>query len=82
MGNMTNLEKYNKIFMVSFNKKVEELPKLRYRGFEEWDSVGHMELMSALEEAFDIMMETPDVLDFTSYEKGKIVLGKYGVEIN
>ena len=48
---------------------------------ETWDSVGHMTLMAALEDAFDIMMETDDIIDFNSYEKGKETLAKnYGVE--
>ena len=58
---MTNLEKYNKIFIGMFHKTEEELPGLKYRGI--------------------IHMDTPDVLDFTSYEKGKEVLGRYGVTI-
>ena len=40
-----------------------------------------MDLMSELEEAFDIRIDTQDVLAFTSYETGKEVLGKYGVAI-
>ena len=68
---MTNLEKYNKIFIGMFHKTEEELPGLKYRGIPLWDSIGHMDLVGELEEAFDIHMDTPDVLDFTSYEKGK-----------
>ena len=70
---MTNLEKYNKIFIGMFHKTEEELPGLKYRGIPLWDSIGHMDLVGELEEAFDIHMDTPDVLDFTSYEKGKEV---------
>jgi acyl carrier protein len=40
-----------------------------------------MSLISALEEAFDIMMDTDDIIDFSSYEKGKEILKKYDVEI-
>ena len=40
-----------------------------------------MDLVGELEEAFDIHMDTPDVLDFTSYEKGIDGLGRYGVTI-
>ena len=77
-NNMTNLETYNKIFRGMFRKTDEEL---KYRGIALWDSIGHMDLMGELEEAFDIRIDTRDVLDFTSYEKGKEVLGRYGVEI-
>ena len=78
---MTNLEKYNKIFRGMFRKRDEELPGLRYRNNPLWDSIGHMDLIGELEETFDIRIDTQDVLDFTSYEKGKEVLGRYGVTI-
>lgn len=78
---MTNLEKYNKIFRGMFRKKDEELPGLRYRNNPLWDSIGHMDLIGELEETFDIRIDTQDVLDFTSYEKGKEVLARYGVTI-
>lgn len=78
---MKNLDIYNKAFCEQFRKKVEELPGLKYRGIPLWDSIGHMDLIAILEEEFDIHMETPDVLAFSSYEKGKEVLAKYGVII-
>ena len=40
-----------------------------------------MDLMSAMEETFGISISTPDLLDFSSYEKGKEILAKYGVEV-
>ena len=78
---MKNLELYNKAFMESFDITEEKLPGLEYQAIENWDSVGHMGLITALEEAFDIMMETDDIIDFSSYEKGKDLLTKnYGIE--
>lgn len=78
---MTNLEQYDKLFMQEFRLSKEQLPGLKYRGIPAWDSVGHMDLMSALEEAFGINISTPDLLSFSSYEAGKEILAKYGVEI-
>lgn len=78
---MTNLEKYEDLFMKSFRVKKEDLPTLTYRGIPAWDSVGHMEFMSDLEEMFKISLSTLDVLDFSSYDKGKAILAKYGVEL-
>lgn len=78
---MSNLERYNRTFRMLFRKKDEELTELRYRGIALWDSIGHMDLMGELEEEFDIRIDTIDVLDFTSYEKGKEILGRYGVLI-
>jgi acyl carrier protein len=54
---------------------------LAYRSVEEWDSIAHMILIAAIEDAFDIMLETQDVLDMSSYEEAKIILKRYGVEL-
>lgn len=78
---MTNIEKYNRAFINNLKVKEEDLPTLKYRGIPQWDSIGHMDLMSDLEEIFEIRMDTPDVLAFTSYEKGKEILASYGVEL-
>lgn len=78
---MTNLEKYNKAFCESFEITEDKLANLQYQQIELWDSVGHMTLVANLEDAFDIMMETDDIIDLSSYEKGKEILTKnYNVE--
>ena len=78
---MTNLEKYTNAFVEAFSVKREEAKDLKYQGIDAWDSVGHMTLVSALEDAFDIMMDTDDIIDLSSFEKGKEILKKYDVEI-
>lgn len=78
---MTNNEKYIKAFAEAFDVSEADAPALKYQSIEAWDSVGHMGLIAALEEAFDIMMETDDIIDFSSFEKGKEILAqKYNVE--
>lgn len=79
---MTNLEKYNNAFMETFEIAEDKLAGLKYQDIEAWDSVGHMSLIGRLEDTFDIMMDTDDIIDFNSYEKGKELLAKaeYGVE--
>lgn len=79
---MSNREKYDQIFMESFSVDKAALNSgFEYQSIPEWDSVGHMGLISALEEGFDIMMETDDIIDFSSYEKGIDLLAKYGVNV-
>ena len=74
---MTNLEKYNEVFKENLSVDDEALNEtLIYQSVPDWDSVGHMGLVSALEEAFDIMMETDDIIEFNSYLKGKEILKK------
>ena len=79
---MSNLEKYNNAFIETFEITEDQLAGLKYQDIEAWDSVGHMGLVAALEDAFDIMMDTDGIIDFSSYEKGKELLSKadYGVE--
>lgn len=76
---MTNLEKYNNAFIESFGITDAQLSGLTYQGVTEWDSVGHMQLIAALEDAFDIMFDTDDIIEFNSYEKGKEYMEKYEV---
>jgi acyl carrier protein len=78
---MSNHEKYNQAFVETFKIPESDLPDLTYQAIGAWDSVGHMVLMTALEGAFEILFEMDDILDFSSYEKGKIILAKYHIEI-
>lgn len=78
---MTNLEQYNKTFVEILHVTNNQLNGLTYQSTELWDSVGHMTLVAALEDTFDIMMETDDIIDFSSYEKGiEILKEKYNVK--
>lgn len=78
---MSNLEKYKKAFVETFGITPEQTAGLKYQAITNWDSVGHMSLIAALEEAFDIMMDTADIIDLSSFEKGKEILAKYDVAI-
>ena len=78
---MNNIEKYIEAFVNAFGVEAEQAKTLKYQEIPTWDSVGHMGLMAQIEEAFDIMMEPDDIIDFSSFEKGKEILSaKYGVE--
>jgi len=78
---MSNNEKYKKIFIESldFDEKLFK-EELKYQEIEEWDSIGHMGLISALEDEFSITLETEDIVSYDSYEKGIEILKKYKIE--
>jgi len=77
---MTNKEKYDQIFMECFHVEKETLTdKFVYQCVSEWDSVGHMAMIAVLEDAFEIMLETDDIIDFSSYTKGMEILSKYSI---
>ncbi len=77
---MSNKEKFNNVFIESLDVTEDQLANLKYQDVPTWDSVGHMGLVSELEDAFDIQFETDDIVDFNSYQKGIEILTKYGVE--
>ena len=77
---MTNIEKYTQAFINAFSVDAESAKTLKYQDIPAWDSVGHVGMIAQMEEAFDIMFETEDIIDFNSYEKGKELLAKYDIE--
>lgn len=79
---MSNKEKYNNAFIESLDVEEGQLENLKYQEVPAWDSVGHMGLISELEDAFDIQMEADDIVDFNSYEKGIELLKKYDIVID
>ena len=77
---MKNKAKYIEIFTASLSinkKKFKE--SLKYNDIPEWDSIGHMTLVSALEDGFKISIETDDIIDFSSFKKGIQILKKYKI---
>lgn len=76
---MTNLEKYNEAFIHTFGITEKELEELEYQGVPSWDSVGHMQLIATLEDTFDIIFDTDDIVEFHSYQVGKQFLKKYEI---
>ena len=79
---MENLEKYNNAFAQVFGAKAEELNDNYGKDtVGEWDSVHQLSLIAEFEEAFDIMFDPEDIMEMTSYAKGKEILKKYEVEL-
>ncbi len=77
-----NREKYDKVFIDCFAVGPDQLNEsLMYQSVASWDSVGHMGMVAALEEAFGIMMEMDDIIDFSSYRKGMELLKKYNIDL-
>jgi len=79
---MTNIDKYKKSFLESLAVGEDVINEdLKYNDIPEWDSIGHMTLMSSLEEVFQITLDTDDIVDFSSYKKGIEILKKYKIII-
>jgi acyl carrier protein len=78
---MTNLEKLTKVFADTFGVEENEVQNLQYQGIEQWDSVGHMTLIAAIEDEFAIEMDTDDIIDMSSFEKAKEIVTKYNIAL-
>lgn len=76
---MTNTEKLIKVFVSALDISEAEAESAVFKETPQWDSVGHVNLMNAIEEEFDVSLEPDDILDFKSFEIGKDILGKYGI---
>jgi acyl carrier protein len=78
---MDNAEKLREIFAKALEIDREVVvDSLEYNSIPQWDSVAHMSLVAAIDDGFDIMMETDDVIDMSSFGKAKEILRKYDVE--
>ena len=78
---MSNLDKYIKVFTKTFSVNKSKLKKLKYQSISQWDSVGHMSMVGDLEDIFKISLDMDDIIDFSSFEKGKKILKKYKITI-
>ncbi len=77
---MTNLEKYNQIFAEVFGVDISKLgAEFSSQNVDGWDSVRQLSLTASMEDAFDIMLDAEDIIDFNSYENGKAILAKYEI---
>lgn len=76
-----NTQKLRTIFTESLN--IDEAivtDELSYNSIPEWDSIAHMVLVAEIDDQFDIMLDTEDVIDLSSFAEAKRILAKYGVE--
>ena len=78
---MDNSEKYKKTFIESLSIDESAFKEsIKYNEIPEWDSIGHMTLISGLEDGFKITIDTDDIIDFSSFKKGLELLKKYKIK--
>ncbi len=78
---MDNSEKLRQVFAEALGiQKDRVLDTLEYNSIPEWDSVAHMSLVAALDETFDTMLDTDDVIDMSSFARARDIMKKYGVD--
>tara|TARA_Y100001935_G_scaffold253252_1_gene259042 strand:+ start:2128 stop:2367 length:240 start_codon:yes stop_codon:yes gene_type:complete len=77
---MNNKDVLKKLFIESLSiEKKDFTESLEYNSIPQWDSIGHMTLVAAIEEKFNITIDTDDIVDFSSFKKGVEILKKYEI---
>jgi acyl carrier protein len=79
---MSNLDRLRVAFRTALGLAEDfDVDKLEYRGIEQWDSQAHLTLVAEIEDAFDVMIDTDEVIDLSSFDKAVEILGKHDVEL-
>lgn len=77
---MNNQQKLVQSFVQALGVTEEQVTdQLTYNTIKEWDSTAHMILISELENTFDVMLDTDDIIDMSTVAKAKEILAKYDV---
>lgn len=77
---MNNLSKLNNVFTTTFEVEEKQVKSLAYKKTLLWDSVGQMTLITNIEDEFDIVIQSEDIMDFNSYDAAKSILtDKYNI---
>lgn len=78
---MTAKETYASVLMDVFMIGEDEVEGASAQTLSAWDSVGKFNLVVGLEDAFEIELDTEDIIAFNSYEDGLKILRKYNIEL-
>jgi acyl carrier protein len=79
---MTGLDRLR----ISFRDALEldasaDVDGLEYRGIDNWDSLAHLGLVARIEDEFDVMLDTDEVIDLSSFAKATEILARHGVDV-
>lgn len=78
---MTNLDHLRSSFRTALGLPDDfDVDTLEYRGIEKWDSLAHLTLVGEIEDTFDVMLDTDEVIDLSSFGKAIEIVGKHGIE--
>lgn len=69
------------VFAKALDLQIQDIhDDLKYNSIPKWDSISHMSLIAELEDSFDILLDTDDIIDMSTVAKAKEILAKYGVK--
>lgn len=77
---MDDEARLKKCFVETFGLSADQVKDdLVYTGIKQWDSVGHMALVAAIEAEFGVMLDTDEILGLSSVAAARKLLQKHGV---
>ncbi|HEX8015772.1 MAG TPA: acyl carrier protein [Flavobacterium sp.] len=77
---MNNLHKLKQAFSEGLSISIDDVHEdLSYLEIVEWDSMSHLFLVKEIENSFDIVVGTEDILEMNSFKNIKEVLGKFQI---
>ena len=80
---MSNKDKLATCFRETLElSETDAVETLAYQKHPSWDSVAHMRLIASIETAFDIMLETDQILDMSDYQKATEIVSSHGVSLS
>ena len=72
------IETFSKVLGLPVERITDDL---RYASIPEWDSIAHMSVIAALEDAYGIMIDMDDVIDMNSVDKAREIIAKYSASV-
>ena len=77
------MNKFMEIISNIFQIETSEIrDELKYQEIQYWDSINHLEMVSEIEEAYDIEFEMDEIIAMESIGKIKEILKNHGVDVN
>lgn len=77
---MTNIEKYKNAFVEGLEIPTDGVENATMESVDKWDSIGQMSLVAMIEDEFGFEMEPDEVMQFTSYAAGLVILKNHNIE--
>ncbi len=78
-----NLEKLKQSFVENVGVSPDtDWQAIAYGSTPGWDSVAHMALISGIENNFDIMLSTDEVINMSDFSKAKEIVASHGIVLD
>jgi acyl carrier protein len=80
---MSGFEKLKTTFVTALALHPDtDVENVKYGETDGWDSVAHMALIAEIESAFDIMLDTEQVIDMSSFQKAVEIVSTHGIPVS